>query len=138
MTSDEVKEYMSQCWRIKKEMRAKRTALMELRSLAEGTTQNLTGMPSSHSGGSKVESFAVAIGEMRDDLEECEDKLYKVQQRTLRMIEIVRDPLWRAILTEYHVNGRTADETAEVIGYSRSQIFRIMNKAYEEIASQYC
>ena len=126
MTAYEVKSYMSQCWRIKKEMKAKYSAILELRSQAESTTANLTGMPSSHNEGSKVENFAIMLVTMRDDLEECENKLGEVQQQTLRMIEYASDPLARAILTEYHFNGKTAEQTAESVGYSRVQVFRIM------------
>lgn len=136
MTAYEVKSYMSQCWKIKKEMRAKYSAIYELRSLAEGTTSNLTGMPSSHSEGSKVENYAIRLVTMRDDLEECVNKLYEVQQKSLHMIEYASDPLARAILTEYHINGKTAEQTAESVGYSRVQVFRILNKAYDEIADK--
>lgn len=136
MTEYEVKSYMSQCWRIKIEMRAKYTALLELRSQAENTSANLTGMPSSHNEGSKVENYAIALVTMRDDLQECEDKLYKVQQQTLRMIELASDPLMRAMLTEYHINGKKLDATAESIGYSTRQTIRIMNRAYKEIAEK--
>lgn len=136
MTAYEVKSYMSQCWRIKKEMRAKYSAIYELRSLAEGTTSNLTGMPSSHGGGSKVENYAIRLVTMRDDLEECVNKLYEVQEQTLHMIEMASDPLMRAILTEYHVNGKRLEETADTMGYSTRQTIRLMNKAYEDIAEK--
>lgn len=136
MTADEVRTYMKQCRRIKKEMVAKYNSLYELRSLAEKTTSTLTGMPSAHGAESKVEHYAIRLVEMQMDIEECVDELSKVQQKTLHMIELASDPLARAILTEYHIVGKTADLVAESVGYGRAQVFRLMNKAYEEIAQR--
>lgn len=136
MTAYEVKSFMKQHWRLKKEINAKYSSLIELRSMAEKTTSTLTGMPSSHSEGSKVENYAIRLVEMQIDMEECVNQLIEIRQKTVRMIDLASDPLARAILTEYHINGKTLEVTAETIGYSTRQIINIMNKSYEEIAEK--
>ena len=135
MTPHEVRTYMSQGWKIRKEIRAKLNAIEELRSMAEKTTTSFSLTPSAPQGNSsRVESYAIQIVQMQEDMEECIERLIRVTAETQRMIELAPDPIQRTVLTEYHLNGKTAEQTAEEIGYSLRQIWYIMNKAYECIS----
>lgn len=134
MTPYEVKQYMKQGWKLRIELVAKYESVYTLRSLAEKATSTFSPVPSSPSSESKVEHYAIRMVEMQMDIEECVDRIYEIQQKTLKMIELASDPLARAILTEYHINGKTLDATAEGIGYSTRQTINIMNKAYQEIS----
>lgn len=137
MTAYEVRAYMSQGWKIRREIKAKLNAMEELRSMAEKTTTSFSLTPSAPQGNSsRVESYAIRIVEMQKDMEESYAQLVEVQDNVQRLIELAPDPLQRAILTEYHLNGKTAEHTAEEIGYSLRQVFRIMNAAYDEIADK--
>ena len=137
MTAYEVRAYMSQGWKIRREIKAKLNAMEELRSMAEKTTTSFSLTPSAPQGNSsRVESFAIRIVEMQEDMEECVNQLVEIQSRTQHMIELASDPIQRAVLTEYHLNGKTAEHTAEEIGYSLRQVWRIMNTAYDEIAEK--
>ena len=137
MTPYEVRAYMSQGWKIRKEIRAKLNAMEELRSMAEKTTTSFTLTPSvPQSNTSRVESYAILIVQMQEDMEECVKQLWAIQDRVQRMIELAPDPIQRTVLTEYHLNGKTAERTAEEIGYSLRQVWRIMNSAYEVIAEK--
>lgn len=137
MTAYEVRAYMSQGWKIKREIRAKLNAMEELRSMAEKTTTSFTLTPGAVQGSaSRVESYALLIVQMQEDMEECVKQLWAVQDKVQRMIELAPDPIQRTVLTEYHLNGKTAEVTAEEIGYSLRQIWRIMNSAYEIIAER--
>ena len=137
MTAHEVRKYMSQCWRIRKELHAKYTAIAELRSMAEKMTSSFSQAPGGTPGNnSKVENYAIRIVEMQDEMADSTKQLLDVIDRTMEMIEMAPDPLQRAVLTEYHLNGKTAEKTAEVIGYSLSQTWRLMNEGYEVIAQK--
>ena len=135
MTAYEVRAYMSQGWKIRKEIKAKLNAMEELRSMAEKTTTSFSLTPSAPQGNSsRVESFAIRIVEMQEDMEDCIKQLVEIQSRTQHMIELASDPIQRAILTEYHLNGKTCEAVAEEVGYSDRHIRYLMSKAYEEIA----
>ena len=137
MTPYEVRSYMSQGWKIRKELRAKLNAMEELRSMAEKTTASFSLTPrASGDVSSRVESYAIRIVEMQEDMEDSYIQLVEIQSRTQKMIELAEDPIQRAVLTEYHLNGKTAEQTAEEIGYSLRQIWRIMNSAYETISAK--
>lgn len=137
MTPYEVRSYMSQGWKIRKELRAKLNAMEELRSMAEKTTASFSLTPrASGDVSSRVESYAIRIVEMQEDMEESYIQLVEIQSKTQKMIELAEDPIQRAVLTEYHLNGKTAEQTAEEIGYSLRQIWRIMNSAYETISAK--
>ena len=137
MTPYEVRSYMSQGWKIRKELRAKLNAMEELRSMAEKTTASFSLTPRvSGDVSSRVESYAIRIVEMQEDMEESYIQLVEIQSKTQKMIELAEDPIQRAVLTEYHLNGKTAEQTAEEIGYSLRQIWRIMNSAYETISAK--
>lgn len=137
MTAHEVRKYMSQCWRIRKELHAKYTAISELRSMAEKMTSSFSQAPGGTPGNnSKVENYAIRIVEMQQDITEANHQLLEIIDRTKAMIEMAPDPLQRAVLTEYHLNGKTAEKTAEAIGYTPRQVWRVMNAAYEYIAAK--
>lgn len=137
MTPYEVRSYMSQGWKIRKELGAKLNAMEELRSMAEKTTASFSLTPrASGDVSSRVESYAIRIVEMQEDMEESYIQLVEIQSKTQKMIELAEDPIQRAVLTEYHLNGKTAEQTAEEIGYSLRQIWRIMNSAYETISAK--
>jgi DNA-directed RNA polymerase specialized sigma24 family protein len=128
---------MSQGWKIRKELGAKLNAMEELRSMAEKTTASFSLTPrASGDVSSRVESYAIRIVEMQEDMEESYIQLVEIQSKTQKMIELAEDPIQRAVLTEYHLNGKTAEQTAEEIGYSLRQIWRIMNSAYETISAK--
>lgn len=136
MTPYEVRAYMSQGWKIRKEIKAKLNAMEELRSMAEKTTASFSLTP--HASGdvsSRVETYAIRIVAMQEDMEECVNQLWEIQRRVQQMIELAGDPIQRAILTEYHLNGKTCEAVAEEVGYSDRHVRYLMNKAYEEISS---
>ena len=135
MTAYEVRAYMSQGWKIRREIKAKLNAMEELRSMAEKTTTSFSLTPSAPGGNSsRVESYAIRIVEMQEDMEECLNQLVEIQSRTQHMIELASDPIQRAILTEYHLNGKTCESVAEEVGYSDRHVRYLMSRAYEEIS----
>lgn len=136
MTAYEVRAYMSQGWKIRREIKAKLNAMEELRSMAEKTTTSFSLTPSAPGGNSsRVESYAIRIVQMQEDMEDCVNQLWEIQRRVQQMIELAGDPIQRAILTEYHLNGKTCEAVAEEVGYSDRHVRYLMNKAYEEISN---
>lgn len=136
MTAYEVRAYMSQGWKIRREIKAKLNAMEELRSMAEKTTASFSLTPrASGDVSSRVESYAIRIVQMQEDMEDCVNQLWEIQRRVQQMIELAGDPIQRAILTEYHLNGKTCEAVAEEVGYSDRHVRYLMNKAYEEISN---
>lgn len=136
MTAYEVRAYMSQGWKIRREIKAKLNAMEELRSMAEKTTTSFSLTPrASGDVSSRVESYAIRIVQMQEDMEDCVNQLWEIQRRVQQMIELAGDPIQRAILTEYHLNGKTCEAVAEEVGYSDRHVRYLMNKAYEEISN---
>lgn len=137
MSPYEVKAFMSRSWKLRGEIRARYQRLEELRSMAEKTTTSFSLTPSTPQGNiSRVEAYAVRIVEMQEDMEECVNQLYEIQRKVQEMINLASDPLQRAVLIDYHLNGKTCSKVAGEIGYSERQVWRIMNAAYEEIAEK--
>lgn len=137
MNAIEVRQYMSEAWKIRKELRAKLNAMEELRSLAEKTTASYSLTPGGQSeGSSKVENYAIRIVEMQQDMDDCIDNLWKHQREVQRLIEMASDPIQRAILTEYHLNGKKCEVVADEVGYSDRHVRYLMDLAYKEIASK--
>ena len=136
MDAYEVKQYLSQCWKIRCEILAKHESLYNLRSLAEKTTSTFSLTPSGHGEGSKVEHYAIQLVTMQQDMEECIQDLIRVQKEAEAMIEMLEDPMQRAILTDYHLNGIPINKLEDKYNYSRTQIYNIRRSAYRRIADK--
>lgn len=61
------------------------------------------------------------------------DQLYTVKQEIMSVINKLEDGTLRALLIEYYVNGKTWEQVADGLHYSRMQVFRLHNKALDGI-----
>lgn len=138
MTAYDVKHKMRQAYKLRKEIRAKQEAMQELRSVAEKVTASFSPAPAGGSNGSsRIENYAIRIVEMQGDLAEASDHLLDMLQEVMALIELAEDPIQRAALTQYHINGCTAEEAADRIGYSQTQFWRIVDNAYIDISKRW-
>lgn len=138
MTPHEVRTYMSQGWKIRKEIKTRMSVMEELRSMAEKATTAFTLTPSAPQGNSsRVESYAIRIVEMQQDANELMDQLLEVVTEIQKMISCVPDPVHRAILMDYHLRGIPLSTLEDKYHYSRTQLYVIRQNAYKLIASAY-
>jgi len=139
MTAYDVRHKMSQAWKLKKEVTAKQEAMQELRSMAEKATASFSPAPSGAqgSGSSRVENYAIRIVELQEDLMDASEHLLDALQEVMALIELANEPIQRAALTQYHLNGKTAEESAAAINYSTSQFWRVVNEGYVAIAERW-
>lgn len=135
MTAYEVRKKMSEAWKLKKEVMAKQEAMWELRSMAEKITTTFSPTPASPQGNSsRVENYAIRIVEMQGDMAESTEHLIDILREVMELIDMADEPIQRAALTYYHLNGHTAEQTASLIGYSVPQFWRILNEGYVSIS----
>lgn len=139
MTAYDVRQKMSQAWKLKKEVSAKQDAMKELRSMAEKATTSFSPAPggSQGSSSSRVENYAIRIVELQESLMGASEHLLNMLQEVMAMIELADDPIQRAALTQYHLNGKTAEESAACINYSVSQFWRVLNEGYVAVAERW-
>ena len=65
------------------------------------------------------------------------NKLCAQYNDTMTLIELADEPIQRAALTQYHLNGKTAEESAACINYSVSQFWRVLNEGYVAVAERW-
>lgn len=137
MTPYEVKVFLSDSWRKRKELVARYESMLELRSLAEKMTTTFSPVPSAPQGNtSRVEHYAIRIVEMEQDLDEIFNEMDRLHKEAERLIDLVDETNKRQILTNYHLRGMKASQAAEEAGYSVRHLFRLLNESYEEISKK--
>lgn len=110
------KRELSQLYYLSREIERDKCRLKELESLAEGTTQHLTGMPIAPGFGDKTARYAIEIMELKEIIE-CNLRRYMVEyNRLVRFISEVEDSQMRQILTLRYLNGLTWQRIATEIG----------------------
>ena len=110
------KRELSQLYYLSREIERDKRRLKELESLAEGTTQHLTGMPIAPGFGDKTARYAIEIMELKEIIE-CNLRRYMVEyNRLMRFISEVEDSQMRQILTLRYLNGLTWQRIATEIG----------------------
>lgn len=136
MTPYEVREALKNCWRLKKEIRARERLLAELRSRAEKVTPSYSKAPKGGDASSRVESIAILIVEASIDMEERSLELIQALSDAESLIRLEEDAFKRSILTDYHLNGLSVEKIAEKEHYSDRRIWQLMSEAYRDISDR--
>ena len=125
------KEYLSQAYYIHKMIEAKCEQLELHRHIATKATSVITARNMSGTNrASKVEVHTERILMLEAEIKEELNKLYKVRSEIAKVIESVEDKQQRVVLELYHLNFKKQSEIAEMMPYSRRQVIRILNKAW--------
>ena len=136
MTADDVHLFFQEIRYIKKEILALTEAIAEVRSRAERTTILYSQVPTHHSGHKdKVADYSVQLVELGEEMNESLAKLFDSMKQALKMIDLLPDPLDRAVLTEYYVCGKTSEEVAESLEYSSRHVRKLLHDSCVEIAA---
>lgn len=136
MTNQEKKEYLKQINNIdrrvdylltaieKEEVRRNRLLSISVNYENDGTQNG------SHANGTESKVIAYAeIGEYIESLQEDIQKLYKLKRIIKAIINNVSDPICREILFRRYINAENDDDICSVIGYSKSQYWKLHGDA---------
>ena len=107
---------LSQLYYLVKEIKLKRQQLEQLRTIAEGTTVELTGMPNGTGVNDKVGNIAADIADIKAILELKIQEYYYQYNRLTRYIESIDDSLVRQIMTLRYIELKEWNDVANVIG----------------------
>lgn len=110
------KQELSQLYYLVKEIKLKRQQLEQLRTIAEGTTVELTGMPHGTGIKDKVGNVAADIADIKAILELKIQEYYYQYNRLTRYIESIDDSLIRQIMTLRYIELKEWNDVANVIG----------------------
>lgn len=133
MTAKEVERKLSRMYWLKKEVKAKERKRKELLTQATHITADFSPTPSGGDPMSKPERYAMETYDLLHDLDESYRILLQAQKECMELIELLDDPLLRAILIDYHFNGIKLSDIEIIYHYSRSQIWNLRQKAYQQI-----
>ena len=90
--------------------------IQELESVAEGTTQRITGMPHCAGVNDKVGNSAIKLAALRLKLEATKLDVMGEYIVLNDYIESIDDPLMRQIMQYRHINGLTWEQVADCVG----------------------
>lgn len=123
------KQYLSRAYWLRKKIKAKESHLEELRTRAERSTQEITGMPRGGSTTSPVEELATMIADLSWEIHLDELDLLQYDAQITKTINAVEDPLCFQVLTYRYLSYKSWSEISDEMHYSTSHIFRIHAKA---------
>ena len=116
---------LSQLYNLNREIKIYEQRIKELENLAEGTTQNITGMPAAGNVNDKVGQIATDIAYYKSQIELNKQKCWNELNRLNTYIQGIDDSLTRQIFTLRFINGFTWEQVASDIGSSEYAIKQI-------------
>ncbi len=138
MTEKEVKVKLESIRHLRNEIRARERQLEELQAQATHITSVISYSKTFGSErSSQPENYAVNSYELVQDLDDKVGELYELMDEGMRMIDCLSDPLLRAMLIDYHINGLKMEAMTRQYHYSWRQIYNLRWVAYRKIATNF-
>ena len=103
---------------------------------ATKTTTILTGMPRGSGTGDQTADGAILLQLARESLERIENELSEMRAVLGPMIEDIENPLQKSAMRCRYMDGKSVREIAYNLNYSEPHIFRILQRAEQEISRQ--
>lgn len=100
---------------------------------ATKTTTVLTGMPRGSGTGDQTADGAIMLQLARDALDRIETELAEMRAILGPMIEQIENPLQKSAMRLRYMDGMSVREIAYSLNYSEQHIFRILQRAEENI-----
>lgn len=125
---------LSQLYYLVKEIKLKRQQLEQLRTIAEGTTVELTGMPHGTGIKDKIGNVAADIADIKAILELKIQEYYYQYNRLTRYIESIDDSLIRQIMTLRYIELKEWNDVADLVGGNNTEdsvkkrVYRYLDK----------
>lgn len=102
---------------------------------ATKTTTVLTGMPRGSGTGDQTADGAILLQLAREALERIETELSEMRAELGPMIEQIDEPLQKSVMRLRYMDGMRVREIAYSLNYSEPHIFRILQRAEQNIIS---
>ena len=128
------KEYLSQAYRLDQRINSKLEQVASLNELATKCTSTLTGMPRNPT--RSTSTMADAVGKIIDlqaEINRDIDRLVDLKREMVTVIKAVGNTEHQTLLELRYLCFRTWEQIAVDMGYSIQHIYRLREKAYDEI-----
>ena len=132
MGKDKVsKRELSQLYYLSREVEQDRKRLEELEAAAQGSTQQITGMPRATNLSDKVGKYAAEIADLRSVIERKVQRCWRELRSLNRYIASVEDSQMRQILTLRYINHMTWQQVASAMGnYNTADNLRMQHNKF--------
>ena len=120
---------------IRKECRVK-WRLQRAEAKATKITSSISGMPHGSGVHSQVEDGAIRISEIRDLYSGVIAELEEARNELKPLINELENPDEVACLRLRYLDGHSAEDIADAIGYSTRQVYRLIRSAESKLVSE--
>jgi len=129
-----VKEYLGQAYRLDQRINSKLEQIASLNELATKCTSMLTGMPRNPNRGTSTMADAVGkIVDLQAEINRDIDRLVDLKREMVTLIKAVSNPEYQTLLELRYLCFKTWEQISVDMGYSIQHIYRLREKAYDEI-----
>ncbi len=128
------KEYLGQAYRLDQRINSKLEQVASLNELATKCTSTLTGMPRNPNRGTSTMADAVGkIVDLQAEINRDIDRLVDLKREMVTVIKAVGNTEYQTLLELRYLCFKTWEQIAVDMGYSIQHIYRLREKAYDEI-----
>lgn len=129
-----VKEYLGQAYRLDQRINSKLEQVASLNELATKCTSTLTGMPRNPNRGTSTIADAVGkIVDLQAEINRDIDRLVDLKREMVSLIKAVDNTEYQTLLELRYLCFKTWEQISVDMGYSIQHIYRLREKAYDEI-----
>ena len=129
-----VKEYLGQAYRLDQRINSKLEQVASLNELATKCTSMLTGMPRNPNRATSTMANAVGkIVDLQAEINRDIDRLVDLKREMVTLIKAVSNPEYQTLLELRYLCFKTWEQISVDMGYSIQHIYRLREKAYDEI-----
>ena len=129
-----VKEYLGQAYRLDQRINSKLEQVASLNDLANKVTTTLTGMPKNPNRATSTMADAVTkIIDLQAEINSDIDRLVDLKREIVAVIKTVDNTEYQTLLEKRYLCFETWEQIAVDMDYSIQHIYRLREKAYEEI-----
>lgn len=133
MTRWETRKFLNGYKRAVARMRQARANIEKLRTAAESTTAQLTGMPGGGQIGDKVGSGAARIADAEAQFRQMELDAIETMAEIVRVIDMVENPTQAEVLHRYHIEMQKLTKIADEMHYSLRWIDEAHRRGVDEV-----
>ena len=129
-----VKEYLGQAYRLDQRINSKLEQIASLNELATKCSSTLTGMPRNPNRGTSTMADAVGkIVDLQAEINRDIDRLVDLKREMVSLIKAVDNTEYQTLLELRYLCFKTWEQISVDMGYSIQHIYRLREKAYDEI-----
>ena len=129
-----VKEYLGQAYRLDQRINSKLEQVASLNELATKCTSTLTGMPRNPNRGTSTMADAVGkIVDLQAEINRDIDRLVDLKREMVSLIKAVDNTEYQTLLELRYLCFKTWEQISVDMGYSIQHVYRLREKAYDEI-----